>query len=89
MFADNTNLFFNEKCHNGVFTEANRELKLVYIWLLSNKLSLNSNKTSYIVFRTPNTPLPVNNNFVSIRGKALNRVDSLRFLGIIVHEHLS
>ena len=62
MFADDTNLFFTEKCHNSVFKEANQELKLVDNWLLSNKLSLNINKTSYIVFRTPNTPLPVSNN---------------------------
>ena len=88
MFADDTNLFFTEKCYNSVFKEANQELKLVDNWLLSNKLSLNINKTSYIVFRTPNTPLPVSNNLY-LRGKALNRVESLRFLGIIVHEHLS
>ena len=83
-----TNLFFTEKCHNSVFKEANHELKLVDNWLLSNKLSLNIYKTSYIVFRTPNAPLPVSNNLY-LRGKALNRVESLRFLGIIVHEHLS
>ena len=62
MFADDTNLIFTEKCHNSVFKEANQELKLVDNWLLSNKLSLNVNKTRYIVFRTPNTPLPVSNN---------------------------
>ena len=88
MFADDTNLFFTEKCHNSVFKEANQELKLVDNWLLSNKPSLNVNKTNYIVFRTPNTPLPASNNLY-LRGKALNRVESLRFLEIIVHEHLS
>ena len=88
MFADDTNLFFNEKCHNSVFKKANQELKLVDNWLLSNKLSLNINKTSYIVFCTPNIPLPVSNNLY-LRGKALNRVESLHFLRIIVHEHLS
>ena len=81
MFADDTNLFFTEIwCHNSVFKEANQERKLVDNWLLSNELSLNINKTSYIVFRTPNTPLPESNNLY-LRGKALNRVESLRFLG--------
>ena len=87
-FADDTNLFFTEKCYNSVFKKANQELKLVDNWLLSNKLSVNINKTSSIVFHTPNTPLPVSNNLY-LRGKALNRVESLRFLGITVHEHLS
>ena len=88
MFADDTNCFFTEKCYNSVFKKANQELKLVDNWLLSNKLSLNINKTSYIVFRTPNTPLSVSNNLY-LRCKALNRVESLRFLEITDHEHLS
>ena len=37
-FADDTNLFFTEKCHNSIFKVANQELKLVDNWLLSNKL---------------------------------------------------
>ena len=77
MFANDTNLFFTEKCHNSVFKEENEVLKHVDNWLLSNKLSLNINKTSYIVLRTPNTPLPVSNNLY-LHGKALNRVESLR-----------
>ena len=49
MFADDSNLFFTEKWYNSAFRVANQELKLVDNWLLSNKLSLNINKTSYIV----------------------------------------
>ena len=29
MFADDTNLFFTDKCYNSVFKKANQELKLV------------------------------------------------------------
>ena len=59
MFADDTDLFFTKKCCNSAFKIANQELKLVDNRLLSNTLSLNINKTSYIVFRTPDIPLPV------------------------------
>ena len=49
MFADDTNLFFSENCYERVFQVANAELKSVDNWLTANKLSLNINKTNYIV----------------------------------------
>ena len=57
MFVDNTNLFFSENCYLRVFQVANAELKSVDNWLTANKLSLNINKTNYIVFRTPHSKL--------------------------------
>ena len=58
MFADDTNLFFSESSYEKVFQVADEELKSNDNWLTANKLSLNINKTNYIVFRTPNSKLP-------------------------------
>ena len=88
MFAHDTNLFCYRKVPQCVYKPVNQEPTVVDNWLLSNKLSLNINKISYIIFRTPNPPLPMSNNLY-LRGKASNRVGSPRFLRIIVHEHLS
>ena len=57
MFADDTNLFFCKSSYEKVFQVANEELKSIDNWLTANKLSLNINKTNYIVFRTPNSKL--------------------------------
>ena len=88
MFANDTNLFFSENCYERVFKVANAELKSVDNWLTANKLSLNINKTNYIVFRTPHYKLP-DQHTLQLRKKHIKRVASLKFLGIIVHEHLS
>ena len=88
MFADDTNLFFNENCHERVFQVANPELKSVDNWLTANKLSLNINKTNYIVFRTLHSKLP-DQLTLRLQKKDIKRVASLKFIGSIVHEHLS
>ena len=87
MFADDTNLFFSESSHEKVF-QANEELKSIDNWLTANKLSLNVNKTNYIVFRTPNSKLP-GQHALQLRNRKIKRVVSVKFLGVIVHKHLS
>ena len=58
-------------------------------WLTANMLSLNISKTNYIVFRTLNSKLPRNLPSLKLRNNILKRVSNVRFLGIILHEHLS
>ena len=88
MFADDTNLFFSESSYEKVFQEANEELKSIDKWLTASKLSLYTNKTNYIVFRTPNSKLPCQ-HALQLRNIKIKRVVSVKFLGVIVHEHLS
>ena len=81
MFADNTNLFFSKNCYERVLQIANAELKRVDTWLTANKLSLNIDKTNYIVFRTPRSKLP-DQHTLQLRKKDIKRVASLKILGI-------
>ena len=52
LFADDTNLFCTSHNVNSLIEEINRESANVYAWVQSNKLSLNIDKTNYIVFFT-------------------------------------
>ena len=40
MFADNTNLFFEQKARKILFSTVNKELQNINKWFISNKLSL-------------------------------------------------
>ena len=88
MFADDTNSFYSESCYEKVFQVANEELTSIDNWLTANKLSLNINKTNYIVFCTPNSKLP-SQHALQLRNREIKRVVFVTFLGVIVHEHLS
>jgi len=50
LFADDTNLLYNDKNLKSLETIVNRELFKVVGWLIANKLSLNIKKTKYIIF---------------------------------------
>lgn len=53
MFAGDTNLFHSHKNRAMLSQIANQELGKVANWLGANKLSLNVNKTQFIIFKVP------------------------------------
>ena len=88
MFADDTNIFFSEKNYKTLFAIANQQLQNIDNWLTSNKLSLNTAKTNYIIFHTPHSKVP-NNLSLQIRNTNLKRIQKTKFLGVVVQENLS
>ena len=51
LFADDTNLIDADKNLKSLETVVNNELKKVSDWLNANKLTLNTKKTIYVIFR--------------------------------------
>ena len=51
MFADDTHIFFKAKTLEALYQIVNTELTKISKWFKLNKLSLNINKTNYILFR--------------------------------------
>ena len=50
LFADDTSVFFSGDNIDSLTSEFNAELTKISSWLISNKLVLNTNKTSYMIF---------------------------------------
>ena len=58
------------------------------MWLTANKLSQNIEKTELVVFQRQNTKL--NNSFkIKPDGKRLFPISSVKYLGVLVDEHLT
>ena len=53
MFAGDTNLFYSNKNIDKLFETVNAELLNINKWFQANKLSLNPNKTKYVLFHKP------------------------------------
>jgi len=49
LFADDTNMFLSDKDVPSLIAKTNIELDALYKWLLANKLSLNVDKTNFII----------------------------------------
>ena len=64
----------------------NKEIRLVQSWIHANKLSLNIEKTHFMLFsNTPNV-LPTQ---VKINNNELKQVDCTKFLGLFIESDLS
>ena len=86
LFADDTNIFCSEKNDTDLQLTLNRELGKLFVWFSVNKLSLNLSKTNYILFcnRSADTDLNICINTINV-----TRVQSSKFLGIIIDENLN
>ena len=66
----------------------NKELSNIHTWLCANKLSINIEKSNFILFR------PVQKNIIhdiklQIGGIKFKRVYSVRYLGVYIDSHLN
>ena len=90
-FADNTDLFCSDSDIRTVFEIANQELGQISDWLLANKLSLKVGKTKHTLFSklTNQENIPSKLLALQLNGKIIERENSLKFLGVILDEHLT
>ena len=87
-FADDTNLLLFDKSLKSLKKKINIDLKLLCQWLAANKISLNSSKTEYILFRRKLKPINYELK-IKINGKKLYPSTSIKYLGVFLDENLS
>ena len=89
MYADDTCFLINGTDMNTLIKQLNVELESLCIWFKSNKLSLNTQKTFYMVFRRARLNTIGNSSMDIIMGnQVLTKVNSTKYLGIIVDHKL-
>ena len=81
MYADNTTLYCNLEDFVDCDTETaihvvNRELQKINLWLLRNKLTLNVDKTKFMIFQKHNK-LP--NLSIALNNIAITNVDTFNY----------
>ena len=91
LFADDANLFFSDSNIRTLFETANQELSQINDWFLANKLSLNVEKTKYMLFHkcTDQENIPLKLPLLQLNSNIIESENSLKFLGVIPDEHLT
>ncbi len=93
IYADYTTLeitiemVIRESNNISIEDKINNELHLIKEWLQLNKLSLNINKSNYMVFHMP--PKNINPLQLKIEQIEIERVYEFNFLGLTINEHLN
>ena len=88
LFADDTNLFLNNPNIINLETDLNTELEKVSQWLYANKLSLNIDKTSFVVFHSPQRRILHNMN-LRISNTSIKSDTCVKYLGLILDSNLN
>ena len=89
MYADDTNLTVCSDRINNLEEALNSEMKNIHQWLLSNKLTLNIEKTEYMIIGTRQRLAKIQENTsVSCGGKLLKQVYSKKTLGVLIDDNL-
>src|SRR5579872_2155198 len=92
LFADDSNLFVEAPSIYDLFIKANEACSQINTWFTCNLLTVNLTKSLYILFfpsKSDDNFIADNNVTVTINNTCLNRVKSIKFLGIVLDELLS
>ncbi|HMK58436.1 MAG TPA: reverse transcriptase family protein [Nitrososphaeraceae archaeon] len=89
LFADDTNLFFSCNNYDDLMCTINTELEKLAVYFCANKLSLNVQKSNYILFRSKSKLHSFPNFDVKMQNNSLKRVQNVKFLGVFIDEELS
>ena len=83
MFADDTNITISAKNAEDLEEKLNNELNNVHNWLLANKLTVNVDKTEYMLIGSRQRLAGIDSEpVINIGGKNLRRVSKAKSLGI-------
>ena len=88
LFADDSNSFSSDNSLSNLEYLINIELLEVYKWLCANKLSINIEKTNFVIFRSSQKRV----NYVPklhINNMRLKQEDSIEYFGIYIDFHLN
>ena len=86
LFADDTTIIIEGQNYNNLILTLNTELNKLDVWLQANKLTLNTDKTHYMVFHRAR--IKSKTGKISIRNNAIDEVKSTEVLGVIIDDKL-
>ena len=87
LYADDTCAVLSGNDLSDLMKLLHTELCKLSIWLSSNKLLLNTNKTFYLLFhRVRVKPVKIS---MKMNGSIINRVNSIKYLGVIIDHKLN
>ena len=88
LFADDTNIFFSHRDQNYLVETIDSEMNKLTEWFKCNKLSLNTKKSSFMIFQ-PRQKRKTLDFSITLNSTHINRVKEVVFLGVVLDEHVT
>ena len=87
LFADDTTMFYSTKHLDELYDNISFDLNTLSDWFKANKLSLNVNKTNYMIFK--NIQTPDNSKIIKIGTEIIEQTSIAKFVGIFIDDQLN
>ena len=87
MFADDTTIYISGKNLKFLYRKMNDDLKRISQWFTKNSLTLNVDKSFYVLFKTKKKLVNYHGNII-MGGTSVKQADSVKFLGVHIDQHL-
>ena len=88
LFVDDTNIYYESDSIQDLGKTINKELHKLYLWLNVNRLSLNIDKTNYVIFH-PYNKLMKEHITIKMNKKAIKEKEFIKYLGVFIDSTLS
>ena len=89
IFADDTSVFLSNTCINQLLIQSEHTIMQLMNWFEANKLTLNTSKTNFIIFRNSQKTLLNLPDKININGNEIYKTDKIKYLGVFIDEHLT
>ena len=89
IYADDTNVIMSNSNLDHLIASINTEMSKISLWFKVNKLSLNVDKTNYVIFKNRHSNRLYNDIHIFIDGIEIKNVPCTKFLGVYVDECLT
>ena len=90
LFADDTNIFIEHSDIKSLMANAKEIIEYLNSWFKTNKLTLNINKTNFIIFTSEYNRAKIDiPDTLQIENIIVNRITYTKYLGLIIDEKLS
>lgn len=88
LYADDAVLVLFDTCVNSLRNKVQSDLNTIASWLAFNKLTLNSDKTKYMLVKPFYSQIQTTNFHLTIDNAQMERVSTFKYLGLIIREDL-
>lgn len=88
LFADDAVLVYTGNDLPALLVAMQDDLNLLCTWLFNNLLTINADKTKFMIFHSPHKHIEAPNRPLLINNKQIESVDEFKYLGLIIHHTL-
>ena len=88
LFADDTNIFVHSSDLSELNSKSQRTLNLISDWMLANRLTINCEKTNFMIFTPYKSDVDSCNLNLYLNNFKISKVPITKYLGVQIDEHL-